>query len=234
MSQIKIGDITVDVVRKDIKNVHLRVYPPTGRVGISAPKRMSIDAIRAFAVSKLGWIVRQQEKIRVQAHETPRQYVDRESHYLWGKRYLLEVSERDAPPSIELIDSRIHLRVRPGTDLQKRRALVEAWYREQIRIAVPPLLAHWEPQIGVRVERFYVRRMKTRWGSCSVKARTIRLNTELAKKPPECLEYIVLHELVHLLEPTHNARFKALMGRFLPGWQDQRQALNLLPLRREK
>jgi hypothetical protein len=233
-SQIKLGDIPVDVVLKAIKNVHLSVHPPTGRVRIAAPKRMSIDTIRVFAISKLDWIKQQQTKLREQERETPREYVDRESHYVWGKRYLLTVSESDEPPSVELKHSRMVLRMRPGTAERRRQALMEAWYREQIKQAVPLLLARWQPLMGVRVERFFVQRMKTKWGSCNHKARTIRLNTELAKKPAECLEYIVVHELVHLLEPTHNARFVALMDRFMPKWQFHRQVLNRLPVRREK
>jgi len=230
MSQINLGDIAVDVVLKDIKNVHLSVHPPMGRVRISAPKRMSIDTIRLFAISKLDWIKQQQTRLRGQERETPREYVERESHYVWGERYLLTVSESDEPPSIEVKHSRMLLRVRPRSDEDKRRALVEEWYREQLKEAVSPLLARWQPLLGVRVERFFVRRMKTRWGSCNHKARTIRLNTELTKKPAECLEYIVVHELVHLLEPTHNARFVALMDRFMPKWQFHRQTLNRLPV----
>ena len=233
-SQIKLGDIPVDVVLKAIKNVHLSVHPPTGRVRIAAPKRMSIDTIRVFAISKLDWIKQQQTKLREQERETPREYVDRESHDVWGKRYLLTVSESDQPPSVELKHSRMVLRMRPGTDERRRQALMEAWYREQIEQAVPLLLARWQPLMGVKVERFFVQRMKTKWGSCNHKARTIRLNTELAKKPAECLEYIVVHELVHLLEPTHNARFVALMDRFMPKWQFHRQVLNRLPVRREQ
>jgi hypothetical protein len=232
-ARIQLGDIPVDVVRKDIKHVHLSVYPPTGRVRISAPRRMSLDTLRVFAISKLDWIRRQQIKLREQERETPREYLDRESHYVWGERYLLEVVESDEPPAIELGHGRMHLRVRPGTDEDKRRALVEAWYRRQLREAVLPLLARWQPLLGVEVERFFIQRMKTKWGSCNHRTRTIRLNTELAKKPPECLEYVVVHELVHLLEPTHNARFVALMDRFLPQWQHYRDALNRLPVRRE-
>ena len=230
MSHINLGDIVVDVVLKDIKNVHLSVHPPMGRVRISAPKRMGIDTIRLFAISKLDWIKQQQTRLRGQERETPREYVERESHYVWGERYLLTVSESDEPPSIEVRHGRLHLRVRPRSDEDKRRALVEEWYRWQLKEAVSPLLARWQPLLGVRVERLFVRRMKTRWGSCNHKARTIRLNTELAKKPAECLEYIVVHELVHLLEPTHNAHFVALMDRFMPTWQFHRQALNRLPI----
>jgi predicted metal-dependent hydrolase len=228
--QIKLGEIAVDVILKDIKNVHLSVHPPTGRVRISAPKRMSLDIIRVFAISKLGWIKRQQTKLREQEREPPREYLDRESHYLWGKRYLLTVSEIDSAPSIELRNSRMLLQVRPRTDRRKKNALVEEWYRKQIGKVVPPLLARWQPLMGVRVERFFVQRMKTRWGSCNYNARTIRLNTELAKKAPECLEYILVHELAHLLEPTHNARFTEYMDQFMPGWRVNRQELNRAPL----
>jgi len=234
LTQINLGDFAVDVVLKDIRNVHLSVHPPTGRVRISAPKRMSIDTIRVFAISKLDWIKQQQTRLREQERETPREYVDRESHYVWGKRYLLTVVERDEAPSIELKHSRMLLRVRPGADEDKRQAVVEEWYREQLRAAVPPLLERWQPLLKVRVERLFVQRMKTKWGSCNHLGRTIRLNTELAKKPAECLEYIVVHELVHLLEPTHNARFVALMGRFMAGWQFHRRVLNRLPIRREE
>jgi predicted metal-dependent hydrolase len=233
MAQIKLGDITVDVILKDIKNVHLSVHPPAGKVRISAPERMSLDTIRVFAISKLDWIKQQQAKLRGQERESPREYLDRESHYLWGRRYLLTVTESDAPPAIELKHRRMILRVRPGTGQEKREALVEEWYRERLKEAVPPLLGRWEPLLGVKAKRWFVQRMKTKWGSCNHRSGTIRLNTELAKKPPECLEYIVVHELVHLLEPTHNARFLTLMDRFMPRWQSHREELNRLPLRRE-
>ena len=231
--QVKLGDIAVDVVLKDIKNVHLSVHPPTGRVTISAPSRMSLDTIRVFAISKLSWIKQQQRKLQEQERETPREYLDRESHYVWGKRYLLKVIEADQPPSVELSHSRMVLRVRPGTDQAKRQVILEEWYREQVKQAVPPLVAKWEPLIGVKVARIFVQRMKTKWGSCNHHAHTVRLNTDLAKKPRECLEYLVVHELVHLLEPTHNARFIALMNQFMPKWQSHRQILNRLPVRHE-
>ena len=232
-AQVNLGGIAVDVVLKDIKNVHLSVYPPKGRVRISAPARMSLDTIRVFAISKLGWIKQQQKKLREQERETPREYLERESHYVWGRRYLLTVDEAVRAPTVELKHSRMLLRVRPGTDEGKREAIVQEWYREQIKLAVPPLLARWEPLLGVKVARFFVQRMKTQWGSCSPGTRSIRLNTDLARKPRECLEYIVVHEMIHLLEPTHNARFVALMDRYMPKWQHHRQALNRLPVRHE-
>ncbi len=241
-SQITLGDVTVEVVWKKVKNINLTVHPPLGRVRISAPRRMSLDTIRAFANSKLDWIRMHQARMREQARETPgetprdrprsprdSEYVDGELHDVWGKRYLLAVSERDVPSSIGLNHDGLLLQVRPRTNRDQRRAVVESWYREQVRTAVPPLLARWEPRLGVKLERFQVRRMKTRWGSCTPSARTIRLNTELATKPPVLLEYIVVHELVHLLEPSHNARFVALMDRYMPDWRTHRDELNREP-----
>ncbi|MGD9851209.1 MAG: M48 family metallopeptidase [Nitrospirales bacterium] len=233
VTQIQLGDITVDVVKKSIKNIHLSVYPPTGHVRISAPLRMDLDNIRVFAVSKLGWIKGQQQKLCKQARETPREYLNRESHYVWGKRYLLTVAESDQTPSVELKHNRILLCVRPETEENKRQAIVEEWYRGQLRQAMAPLITKWEPLIGVKVKQFFVQRMKTKWGSCNPVARSIRLNTDLAKKPQECLEYIVVHEMVHFLESTHNARFVSLMDRFMPKWQFYRDLLNGLPVRHE-
>lgn len=230
VSKIKLGDIAVDVVLKDIKNVHLSVYPPTGRVRISAPKRMNIDTIRVFAISKLDWIKRQQRKLRDQERESPREYLDRESHYLWGKRYLLQVSEEDSSPSIEIKHHKMILRVRPGTSCDTKEAIVARWYREQIKAVVPDMVSKWEKIIGVNVDRIYVRKMKTKWGSCNPEKRNIRLNTDLAKKPKQCLEYILVHELTHLRERAHNDRFAALMTRYMPQWREYRAMLNATPL----
>jgi hypothetical protein len=194
---------------------------------------MDLDNIRVFAITKLGWIKSQQQKLSEQARETPREYLNRESHYVWGTRYLLTVAESDQSPSVELKHNRMLLRVRPGTDENKKQAIVEEWYRAQLKQAVAPLIAKWEPLIGVKVKQFFVQRMKTKWGSCNADSRSIRLNTDLAKKPQECLEYIVVHEMVHLLESTHNTRFIALMDRFMPKWQFYREMLNRLPVRHE-
>jgi predicted metal-dependent hydrolase len=234
VTQLKLGDIAVDVVLKDIKNVHLSVYPPTGRVRISAPERMSLDTIRVFVISKLGWIKRQQERLRGQDRETPREYLDRESHYVWGRRYLLNVVEDLAAPKVELKHSKMILRVGPGTNDETKQEAVASWYRNQIKTAVAELIAKWGLVIGVKVERVFVQQMKTKWGSCNPGTRSIRLNTDLAKKPRECLEYIVVHEMVHLLEPTHNAHFVALMDRLMPQWRLRREQLNRLPVRHEE
>ena len=233
LAQIHVGDMAVDVVRKDIKNVHLSVHPPTGRVTIAAPSRMTLDTIRVFAISKLAWIRQQQRKLQAQERETPREFLPRESHYVWGRRYLLTVIDGAQPATVTLSHSRIVLRVRPGADRAKRQAILDEWYREQIKKAVPQLVAKWEPLMDVKVARIHVQRMKTKWGSCNAAAGAIRLNTDLAKKPRECLEYLVVHEMAHLLEPTHNARFVALMDRFMPKWQSFREALNRLPVRHE-
>jgi predicted metal-dependent hydrolase len=234
VTNIELGEITIEVVKKDIKNIHLSVYPPAGRVRISAPLRMDLDNIRLFAISKLGWIRQQQKKLREQERESPREYLDRESHYVWGRRYLLQVVESNEAPAVELKHRKMRLRVRPGTGDGKKQAIIEEWYREQLKQAVPSLIAKWEPLLGVKVERFFVQRMKTKWGSCNPGKESIRLNTDLAKKPPECLEYIVVHEMAHLLEPTHNDRFVGLMDQFMPKWQFYRTELNRLPVRHDK
>lgn len=233
VTQIDLGDMRIEVLRKDIKNLHLSVLPPRGLVRVAAPRHMNLDTIRVFVISKLGWIRSQQRKMHAQERETPREYLDRESHYVWGRRYLLKRVEKDAAPAIELKHSKLVMQVRPGTDEARCQEILDGWYREQIRAAAPALIAKWEPVMGVKVGRVFVQRMKTRWGSCNPASRAIRLNTDLAKKPPECLEYIMAHEMAHLLEPTHNARFKSLMDMFMPQWQQLRDELNRLPVRHE-
>lgn len=234
VAQIDLGDMQIEVVRKDIKNVHLSVLPPLGKVRIAAPRHMNLDTIRVFAISKLAWIRAQQGKMQSQVREAPREYLDRESHYVWGRRYLLKRIEKEAPPAIELKHNKLVMQVRPGTDEARCREILDAWYRDQLREALPALMAKWEPVIGVKAARVFVQRMKTKWGGCNPASQAIRLNTDLAKKPAECLEYIVVHEMTHLLEPTHNARFTALMELFLPQWQHLRKLLNELPVRHEE
>jgi hypothetical protein len=227
--QLKLADIATDVMFKDIKNVNLRICPPAGKVRISAPLRMSPDAIRAFALSRLDWIRHQQFKLRRQERETPRECRGSESHYVWGKRYRLKLIESYHPPSIDLTHDQMILRLRPNTHARKRQAIMEEWYREQVKEALPPLIAKWEPVMAVKVARFFVRRMNTRWGSCTSRTRRIRLNTELGKKSPEFLEYDMVHEMAHLIERHHNDRFARLMDRQLPQLEDLRKALNNAP-----
>lgn len=230
---IQLGDIAVDVVLKRVKNVHLSVYPPTGSVRISAPEHMSLETVRVFAISKLDWIKRQQRKLREQARETPREFLDRESHFVWGQRLLLKVEEVDAAPSVTLFPKHLVIRARPGSSADKREEILARWYRDQIRAVLPDLLAKWEANIGVTVAQIFVQKMKTKWGSCNPGSGNIRLNSELAKKPVGCLEYILVHEMTHLLEPTHNARFKRLLDAFLPDWRERRGELNRTPLAHE-
>jgi len=230
---IQLGDVEVDVVLKKVKNVHLSVYPPNGAVRISAPEHMSLETVRVFAISKLDWIKRERRKLQEQDRETPREYLDRESHYVWGERRLLVVEEADAAPDVSLRGKQIVLRVRPGTDDEGRRAAVSRWYRDELRAVLPALVAKWEPRLGVKVSRFFVQKMKTKWGSCNPELGHIRLNSELAKKPPGCLEYILVHEMLHFLEPTHNARFKQLLDGLVPHWRTLRDELNRAPLAHE-
>lgn len=226
---IDLGEITAEVVQKDIKNIHLSVYPPNGRVKIAAPFRMDLETIRIFAISKLGWIKRQQTKLRNQEREAPREYVSRESHYYLGKRYLLKVVERDSKPLVTIKHDKLILQVKPAINTEQRQVLVLEWYREQLKALVPNYIAKWEKIMGVEVTEFGIKKMRTKWGTCNPEAKRIWINLELAKKPLECLEYIVVHEMVHLLERSHNARFIAYMTQFLPQWRSLKEELNRLP-----
>ena len=229
-AKLNLAELAVEVVRKPIKNLHLGVYPPDGRVRIAAPERMPIEAIRLFAIGKLSWIRRQRAAFGTQERALPHEYVERESHYLWGRRYLLRVIEKDAAPSVRLRVRTIDLQVRPGADSQQRGRVLDSWYRDQLRATLDPLLTKWQRLLRVKVERVHLQRMKTKWGSCNSELCSIRLNTELARKPAECLEYILVHELAHLREPSHGPRFIALLDGALPQWRELRDTLNRLPL----
>jgi predicted metal-dependent hydrolase len=233
MQQIMLGDICVDVVHKDIKNLHLSVYPPDGRIRISAPLRMDTDTIRVFTISKLGWIRKQQSKLRNQERETPREYITRESHYYLGKRYLLKIIEHNASPKVEIKHGTIEIYIRPNTDLEKRKEILDEWYRQRLKEIIPGIISQYENKLKVNVAEFAVKKMKTKWGTCTREAKRIWLNLELAKKLKECIEYIVVHEMVHLLERHHNERFIAYMDKFLPKWRFYKEELNKSPLRHE-
>lgn len=230
---IQLGDISIMVTRKEIKNVHLSVHPPEGRVTLSAPTETRLDVARAYAISKLDWIRKQQENLRNQARETPRQFIDRESHYLWGRRHLLTVIEKDAKPSITTDHKRIMLSIRPGSDEVKRASIIHEWHKSLLHKLIPSLISKWEPKLGVQVSAYFLQRMKTKWGSCNHKANRIRLNTELVKKPKDLIEYVVVHEMTHLLEPTHSERFVAILDEHYPTWREARAELNELPLAAE-
>jgi len=230
---IQLGDIQITVSRKAVKNVHLSVHPPVGHVTLVAPSETRIEVIRAYAISKLGWIRNQQDKLINQSRETPRQYVERESHYLWGRRYLLSVIEKDVKPTVILDHQRITLVVRPGSDVQKRAEVIHEWHKSLLHEAVPALISKWEQKLKVKVTGYFLQRMKTKWGSCNHDAGNIRLNTELVKKPKDLLEYVIVHELAHLLEPTHSDRFVAILDEHYPTWREARIELNELPLSAE-
>lgn len=230
---ITLGDIPIEVTRKNVRNVHLTVHPPDGRVTLVAPRATRLEVARAYAIAKLGWIRGQQAKLHDQAREAPRRFVGRESHYLWGRRYLLSVEERDVRPGTCIDHKRITLTVRPGSDREKRAEVMHEWHKRLLHEAVPPLIERWESRLGVRVSAYYLQRMKTKWGSCNPSKGNIRLNTELVKKPKDLLEYIVVHEMFHLVEPTHSERFIALLDKHYPGWREARNELNELPLAAE-
>lgn len=234
MHQITVSDITIDVERKDIKNMHLGVYPPGGRVRISTPLNIDDESVRLFVISKLSWIRKQQRLFKEQARQTEREYVSGESHYLWGERYLLNVIYQKGNPQVVLRNKTyIDLYVREGSGQVQRQRFMTEWYRKQLKEVIPELVEKWEDLIGVRVNDWGVKQMKTKWGTCNIEAGRIWLNLELAKKPERCLEYIIVHEMVHLLERNHNERFVALMDQFMPKWRTYRDELNEFPLRHE-
>ena len=227
---IQVGEIPIAVTLKDVRNVHLSVHPPDGRVTLVAPVSTRLDVARAYAISKLGWIRDRQQQFLNQVRETPRQFIGRESHYLWGRRYLLSVVYKDIKPSVTLDHKRITIVVRPGSDASKRAEVFHQWHKSLLHEVVPPLIQKWQAKMGVEVAEYFLQRMKTKWGSCNHQAKHIRLNTELVKKPKDLLEYVVVHELAHLLEPTHNARFVAILDKHYPTWREARAELNELPL----
>ena len=231
--KIRLGAIAIEVQRKDIKHVHLSVHPPDGRVTLTAPITTRLEVARAYAISKLGWIREQQRRLAKQVRETPRQFVNRESHSLWGRRYLMTVVQREAKPSVTLDHRRITLTVRPGSDVAKRAEVMHTWHKMLLHMAVPLLIEKWEQKLKVEVRGYFLQRMKTKWGSCNHRAGHIRLNTELVKKPKDLLEYVIVHEMAHLIEPTHSDRFMAILEEHYPSWREARAELNELPLTAE-
>jgi predicted metal-dependent hydrolase len=232
--QITVHGLVVDVVRKDIRNLHLAVYPPAGRIRVAAPLRVNDEAVRLLIISRLAWIKRQQEKFEGQERQSAREFVSGESHYYQGNRYLLNVMYHEGSPAVIIRNNKtMDLFVRPGSDTFERERMLNTWYRRRLKEEITPLIAKWEAIIGVKVAQWGVKRMKTRWGTCNIEARRIWLNLELIKKPVHCLEYIIVHEMIHLLERHHNERFSAYMNTFMPLWQYYREELNRAPLGHE-
>ncbi|MGX5672457.1 M48 family metallopeptidase [Thermomonas fusca] len=230
MDTLQLGGIEIAVTRKDVKHVHLSVHPPEGRVTLVAPTQSRLEVLRAYAITRLSWIRKQQAAFRSQARETPRRHVTRESHFLWGRRYLLDVQYVDAKPCVRQDHRRITLSVRPGSDETKRAAVLHEWHKAQLHGVLPGLIRTWEARLGVTVRAYYLQCMKTRWGSCNYARRHIRLNTELVKKPRHLLEYVLVHEMAHLIAPTHDERFIAVLDEHFPRWREARAELNALPI----
>ena len=231
MEQITISGISIDIIRKNIKNIHLAVYPPTGRVRIAVPIGTSDDAIRLFTLTKFGWIKRHQLHFNQQERIPTREYRQRESHYFLGQRYLLNIVDTARPSSVIVKSKRtLELHIQPGTTTEKKHQVLTEWYRKQLKLLIPPLVKKWERALNVTVSEVRIKQMKTQWGTCNIQAKRIWLNLELAKKPEQCLEYILVHEMVHLLERHHNQKFVLLMNRYLPNWERTRKDLNRLPI----
>ena len=227
---MQVGNLAIEVVKKDIKHLHLRVYPPDGRVRITAPRRLDEATIREFATAKLDWIEQSQAKLRARPQPSPQLYVSGESHYFQGDRYLLKVIYHAAPPKVVICNqTELKLYVRHGSIQEQREQVLTKWYRQQLKAQIPPLIAKWERVIGVKIDDWGVKKMKTRWGTCNTRAKRIWLNLELIKYSPQLLEYVVVHELVHLLERNHGDRFQAYMTKFIPNWRSYDDELNRLP-----
>lgn len=231
---LSIRGIDIDVIYKDIKNLHIGVYPPMGRVRVAAPKRLDDDQVRLAVIQRLPWIKRRRQELQAAERQSEREMVTGESHYVWGTRHRLKVVERPGRAHLELDGSRLLLYVPAGTSTARRRDLLDQWYREQLRHAIPTAIATWESKLDVSVPKWSIRRMKTKWGSCNRETRHIWFNVELAKKHPDCLEYIVVHEMTHYLERGHGERFTTLMDDFLPDWRSRRDQLNEAPLGHEE
>jgi predicted metal-dependent hydrolase len=225
-----LGDVRVHTVFKAVKNVHLTVHPPKGKVTLVAPIGTRPEVARAYAISKLSWIRQQQRALKEQARETPRRFIERESHHVWGRRYLLRVVEQDSRARVELGNKTLTLFVRPGSNQAKRADVMNEWHKSLLHLELPPLIATWERRLGVKVKAYHLQRMKTKWGSCNPSAGNIRLNTELVKKPKDLLEYVVVHEMAHLLERNHSDAFVKILNQHLPSWRESRLVLNELPL----
>lgn len=233
-AHLTVAGLGVDVVFGEIKNLHISVYPPLGRLRVAAPEHMSEDTIRLAIVQRLPWIKRQREELQQAQRQTKREMDSGETHYVWGQRYRLDVSRTSGKHNVEVKGQTLWVVTPEGSDGNEKRATLDRWYRRELKAAVPALLAKWQPIVGAEADKIVVRRMKTKWGTCVASSKTIWLNPELAKKNPRSLEYIIVHELTHLHERTHNDRFVALMDEFLPDWRARRDELNVAPLAEEE
>jgi len=228
---IQLKDISIKCVQKDIKNTHLSVYPPNGKVVLVTPKNIRLEVARAYAISKINWIRNQQLKFKKQLRQSSLKFITRESHFLWGRLYLMKLVYKKKEKPFVIQDGKfIILTVPPRTSFAKRAKIIHNWHKTLLRDFVFLLIQKWEKKLNVKVSNYFIQKMKTRWGSCNTVSRSIRLNTELVKKPKDLVEYVVVHELAHLIEPKHNTRFINILDKYYPSWRDARSTLNQLPI----
>ncbi len=234
-SLLQVGGIEAVVLYKSVKNLHLNVLPPVGKVRVTAPQYMNDDAIRTFLATRISWIKKMQAKFKEQERQTPREYISGETHYYFGKKYRIEVIEEHKTPNIMIKSkSKLLLSIKPKTDIIKREKIMQGWYREELRQFLDKVIFKWENNLGVKTNAWGIRRMKTLWGTCNHQKKNIWLNLELAKKPESCIEYVVVHELLHLIEEKHNNRFVNLLNKYLPKWESEKEELNRFILCHEK
>ena len=229
-----VGEIDVEVVRKPIKNLHLGVYPPSGRVRVAAPPSVNDEAIRLAVVTRMGWIKRQKNKFEQQARQSERNYLSGETHFHFGTGYRLRLIRKTGGATVRIRGDRIELAVPPEADRDFRERAFQRWQREKLRERLEPLVDRWSKALKVARPESRIKRMRTKWGSCNPDAGRIWINLEMAKKPLDCLDYLVCHEMVHLIERTHGDRFIALLDRHMPRWRVLRDELNEKPLGPEK
>lgn len=227
---LTVRGIDIDVIYKDIKNLHIGVYPPLGRVRVAAPNRLDDDQVRLAIIQRLPWIKKQRAQLLTTDRQSEREMATGESHYVWGLRRRLKMVERPGRAHFEVDGDRLVLYIPAGRSVEQRRKLLDSWYRAQLRDATPAVIEKWESKLDVRVPEWSIRRMRTKWGTCNRETRRITLNVELAKKHPECLEYIVVHEIMHYFERGHGERFTKLMDDAMHDWRSRRDRLNDAPL----
>ncbi len=229
-SQLTISGLDIFIDRKDIKNLHIGVYPPNGKIRVATPLKLDDEAVRLAVISRLAWIKKQRANFLNQPRQSPREMVSGESHYLFGKRYLLDVIYHNSKHQIIKKHSKLELHVKPNTTLQNRLFVLQEFYRSKLKIELEKLVDKWEKTIGITLEGYEVKKMRTKWGSCNIEKKKILLNLELVKLPIDCIEYIIVHEMAHLFERHHNENFQAIMDKFLPSWKEKKKLLEYYPL----
>lgn len=227
MNKLTIEDIDIEVVKKNVKNINLSVHPPDGRVKLSAPKSMDNDSIRRFVTSKIPWIKKHKDKFKNQVREIPKRFISGETHYFQGNEYLLNLVETNSKHRVEIVNNTtINLYIGKDSTKEKRENIMNEWYRDELKLLIPKYISKWEEVMNVSVDEWKIRKMKNIWGSCHIHNKKILINLELAKKDLIYLEYVIVHEMVHLLERYHNDKFRSYMDKFLPDWRNYNAGIN--------